>query len=149
MPTACAQFVFRMITFATAVTSLLKLPPSNRLRWRGCLIHFELDPPSELSQAILRPPHTDHSEEGKLSARKRLVDRFGTRLPSRRQLRVIELVAQGLKNKEIAKELRISEHVVRNHLGKIYDKIGVSNRVELALWYWARMQEGEPRRTGN
>ena len=84
-----------------------------------------------------------------MPARKRLVDRYGTRLPSRRQLRVIELVAQGLKNKEIAKELRISEHVVRNHLGKIYDKIGVSNRVELALWYWARMQEGEPRRTGN
>jgi DNA-binding NarL/FixJ family response regulator len=84
-----------------------------------------------------------------LPARKRTVDRYGTRLPSRRQLRVIELVAQGLKNKEIAKELRISEHVVRNHLGKIYDKIGVSNRVELALWYWARMQEGKPRRTGN
>ena len=80
-----------------------------------------------------------------MSARKRLVDRYGTRLPSRRQLRVIELVAQGLKNKKIAKELRISEHVVRNHLGKIYDKIGVSNRVELALWYWARRQEGKPR----
>jgi len=84
-----------------------------------------------------------------LSARKRLVDRYGTRLPSRRQLRVIELVAQGLKNKEIAKELRIGENVVRNHLGKIYDKIGVSNRVELALWYWARRQERKPRRTGN
>ena len=84
-----------------------------------------------------------------MSARKRLVDRYGTLLPSRRQLRVIELVTQGLKNKEIAKELRISEHVVRNHLGKIYDKIGVSNRVELALWYWARRQERKPRRTGN
>ena len=84
-----------------------------------------------------------------MPARKRLVDRYGTRLPSRRQLRVIALVAQGLKNKEIAKELRISEHVVRNHLGKIYDKIGVSNRVELALWYWARRQERKPRRTGN
>jgi DNA-binding NarL/FixJ family response regulator len=84
-----------------------------------------------------------------LSARKRLVDRYGTRVPSRRQLRVIELVAQGLKNKEIAKELKISEHVVRNYLEKIYDKIGVSNRVELALWYWARRQEGKPRRTGN
>ena len=84
-----------------------------------------------------------------MAAHKRLVDRYGTRLPSRRQLRVIELVAQGFKNKEIAKELRISEHVVRNHLGKIYDKIGVSNRVELALWYWARRQEGKPARTGN
>jgi len=87
--------------------------------------------------------------EEKLPARKRLGDRHGTRLPSRRQLRVIELVAQGFTNKEIAEELGISEHVVRNYLGKIYDKIGVSNRVELALWYWARRQEGKPLRTGN
>ena len=83
-----------------------------------------------------------------MTARKHFVDRDRTRLPSRRQLRVIELVAQGFKNKEIAKELRIGEHVVRNYLGKIYDKIGVSNRVELALWYWARRQEGKPLRTG-
>jgi DNA-binding NarL/FixJ family response regulator len=83
-----------------------------------------------------------------LPARKRFVDPYGTRLPSRRQLRVIELVAQGLKNKEIAKELGIGEQVVRNNLGKIYDKIGVSNRVELALWYWTRRQEGKPLRTG-
>jgi DNA-binding NarL/FixJ family response regulator len=97
----------------------------------------------------LPSPHRDCTKEGKLPARKRLVDRDSTRLPSRRQLRVIELVAQGLKNKDIAKELRISEYVVRNYLEKIYDKIGVSNRVELALWYWARRQEGKPRRTGN
>jgi DNA-binding CsgD family transcriptional regulator len=46
-----------------------------------------------------------------------------------------------LKNGEIAKELGIGEHVVRNYLGKIYDKLGVSNRVELALWYEARTHE--------
>jgi DNA-binding NarL/FixJ family response regulator len=84
-----------------------------------------------------------------LPARKRSGDRHATRLPSRQQLRVIELVAHGFKNKEIAKELKISEHIVRNHVGKIYDKIGVSNRVELALWYWARRQVGKPPRTGN
>ena len=133
MPAPRARFVFRMIAFRTKSS-----------------YHFEVDGHSELIQAILRPPpHRDHSEEGKLPARKRTVDRHGTRLPSRRQLRVIELVAQGLKNKDIAKELRISEYVVRNHLQKIYDKVGVSNRVELALWYWARRQEGKPRRTNN
>jgi DNA-binding NarL/FixJ family response regulator len=73
---------------------------------------------------------------------KKLVDRYGTRKPSRRQLRVIELVAQGLKNREIATELGIGDHVVRNYLSKIYDKIGVSNRVELALWYEARLRGG-------
>jgi len=64
------------------------------------------------------------------------------RKPSPRQQHVIELVAKGLKNREIAKKLGIGEHVVRNYLGKIYDKIGVSNRVELALWYEARVHEG-------
>ena len=40
--------------------------------------------------------------------------------------------------------LRISVFVVRNYLTAIYDEIGVSNRVELALWYWTRKQEGSP-----
>jgi hypothetical protein len=40
--------------------------------------------------------------------------------------------------------LGISVFVVRNYLTAIYDEIGVSNRVELALWYWARKQEGSP-----
>jgi len=62
--------------------------------------------------------------------------------PSPRQLRVIELAAQGFKNNEIARELGIGEHVVRNYMSAIFDKIGVSNRVELALWYEARLQEG-------
>jgi len=40
--------------------------------------------------------------------------------------------------------LGISVFVVRNYLTAIYDEIGVSNRVELALWYWTRKQEGSP-----
>lgn len=79
-----------------------------------------------------------------MSAKRRLSDQDGAWAPSRRQRRVIELVAQGLKNREIAIELGIGEHVVRECLGVIYAKIGVSNRVELALWYWARQQEGNP-----
>ena len=63
---------------------------------------------------------------------------------SYRQRRVVELVARGLKNREIANKLGISTLVVRNYLSAIYDKIGVSNRVELALWYWTRKQEGSP-----
>jgi len=42
-------------------------------------------------------------------------------------------VAKGLKNREIAKKLGMSQHVIRNYLGIIYNKVGVSNRVELAL----------------
>lgn len=61
---------------------------------------------------------------------------------SRRERRVVELVAHGVKNREIVTELGIGVSVVRNYLSDIYDKIGVSNRVELALWYWTRKQEG-------
>ena len=50
-------------------------------------------------------------------------------------------MASGLKNREIAKQLGIAEQVVRNYLGIIFDKVGVSNRVELALWYEARAHE--------
>jgi DNA-binding NarL/FixJ family response regulator len=82
-----------------------------------------------------RPSHLEVSKGG-VSIRRE------NRKPSPRQHAVIELVAKGLKNPEIAKKLGISEHVVRNYLGIIYDKVGVSNRVELALWYEARVHEG-------
>ena len=62
--------------------------------------------------------------------------------PNDREQRVIELVAQGLKNKEVANEIGTTEHVVKNYLRTIYDKLGLWNRVELALWYEARRHEG-------
>jgi DNA-binding NarL/FixJ family response regulator len=66
---------------------------------------------------------------------------YGTRVPSPRQRQVIELVAQGLKNSEVAEVIGTSECVVKNHLRIIYDKLGFWNRVELALWYEARRHE--------
>ena len=68
------------------------------------------------------------------------------RKPNDRQLRIIELVAQGLKNREIGERLGISNFAVRNYLSNIYDEIGVNNRVQLALWYEARVHEGKLRR---
>ena len=68
-------------------------------------------------------------------------ERYGTRKPNTREQRVIELVAQGLKNKEVADEIGTTEHVVKNYLRVIYDKLGLWNRVELALWYEARQFE--------
>ena len=63
---------------------------------------------------------------------------YGTRVPSEREQRVIELVAEGLKNKEVAQAIGTTEHVVKNYLRVIYDKLGLWNRVELALWYESR-----------
>lgn len=67
-----------------------------------------------------------------------MLERYGNRTPSDRERRVIALVAAGLKNKDVAVEVGTTEHVVKNYLRVIYDKLGVWNRVELALWYEAR-----------
>lgn len=66
------------------------------------------------------------------------VERYGSRTPSQREQQVIQLVAQGLKNKEVASAIGTTEHVVKNYLRVIYDKLGLWNRVELALWYESR-----------
>ena len=66
---------------------------------------------------------------------------YGTRKPSPRQQQVIEFVAQGLKNCEVAELMGTTEFVIKNHLRVIYDKLGLWNRVELALWYEARQHE--------
>ncbi len=68
-------------------------------------------------------------------------ERYGNRVPSEREYRIIELVAQGLKNRDVASEVGTTEHVVKNYLRVIYDKLGLWNRVELALWYEARRFE--------
>jgi DNA-binding CsgD family transcriptional regulator len=73
-------------------------------------------------------------------ARKAILER--TRILSALQGRVAAMAAQGFKNREIAAQLGINVHVVRNYLSAIYDKVGVSSRVELALWYEARKHEG-------
>jgi two-component system nitrate/nitrite response regulator NarL len=53
---------------------------------------------------------------------------------SQREREIVALVAQGFKNKEMAEKLFISEQTVKNHLHNIFDKLGVSDRLELALF---------------
>ena len=67
--------------------------------------------------------------------------------PSARQLLIIEHVAQGLTNREIAHELGISDKVVKKYVSEIYLRIGVKNRIGLALWYEEQVHEGNLRRT--
>lgn len=52
---------------------------------------------------------------------------------SRRERQIVGLVAQGFRNREIADELFISEQTVKNHLRNIFSKLGVQDRLELAL----------------
>jgi two-component system, NarL family, nitrate/nitrite response regulator NarL len=59
------------------------------------------------------------------------LNRFGL---TPRQVEIVAAVAMGLTNKEIASRLTVSEDTVKHHLTHIFDKLGVSTRVELALF---------------
>src|SRR5260370_34361258 len=51
-----------------------------------------------------------------------------------KELRIVALIVQGYKNKEIATQLGTTEQVIKNYLRNVYDKIGVSDRLELGLF---------------
>jgi len=53
---------------------------------------------------------------------------------SGKEISIISCITQGKRNKEIAFQLGTSEQVIKNYLRKIYDKLGVSDRLELALY---------------
>jgi DNA-binding NarL/FixJ family response regulator len=53
---------------------------------------------------------------------------------TRRELQVALAVLDGASNKEIGQKLGLGEQTVENHLSRIFDKLGVSSRLELALY---------------
>ena len=64
----------------------------------------------------------------------RILNAKGAPLLSKQERGVVRLVAEGLTNREIARQLSLSENTVRNYVFRIFDKVGTSNRVELALY---------------
>ena len=61
----------------------------------------------------------------------------GTRVRDRltpKEMQIVALIVQGCKNKHIATQLNTKEQVIKNYLRSIYDKTGVSDRLELALF---------------
>ena len=65
----------------------------------------------------------------------RLTNLQGTRLLTKREDEVAGLVAEGLTNREVGERLGLSEHTVGNYVFKIYEKLGLSRRVEFALYF--------------
>jgi DNA-binding NarL/FixJ family response regulator len=57
-----------------------------------------------------------------------------TGLLTKREEGVVHLVAEGMTNRDISEELKLSVHTVRNYLFRIFNKVGTSNRLELALY---------------
>ena len=72
----------------------------------------------------------------------RTVNAMGLKLLTPREEQVVALVADGLSNREAARELSLSENTVKKYLFHIFDKLGISSRVELVLF---AVSHGEPR----
>ena len=65
------------------------------------------------------------------------LDSVGSRVRDRltpKEMQIVALIVQGCKNKDIATQLGTKEQVIKNYLRSIYDKTGVSDRLELALF---------------
>ena len=100
--------------------------PSRSRNSTDCIEHVNRgeiwagrDQAQYLLEALRNTPSCDGMEDGKL------------RLLSKRELEVAEHAAQGQSNKQIADELRLSEHTVKNYLFRVFEKLGVSSRFEL------------------
>ena len=69
-----------------------------------------------------------------------------TKLPNtltRREESLVELIAEGMTNRDISRHLHLSEHTVRNYLFRIFNKLGTSTRLELALYVLHRKKTGQ------
>jgi DNA-binding NarL/FixJ family response regulator len=64
----------------------------------------------------------------------RVLNSTGTSLLTPREEQVVALVAEGLSNRQIARELDLSEHTIKKYLFRIFEKLGISSRVELVLY---------------
>ena len=79
-------------------------------------------------EALVAPPQT------------RLVNANGTELLAPREQEVVHWVAEGLTNREIADRMGLSENTIKNYMFRIFDKLGISKRVELALYAASQFQ---------
>jgi DNA-binding NarL/FixJ family response regulator len=65
-------------------------------------------------------------------------------LLTRREEEIVDLLLRGMTNREMAMQLGLSEHTVKNYFFSIFEKVGVSTRVELLLY---AMSHRKPART--
>lgn len=72
----------------------------------------------------------------------RVLNSAGQSLLTPREEQVVALVAEGLSNRQIATELKLSEHTIKKYLFRIFEKLGISSRVELVLY---AVRNGDPR----
>lgn len=69
---------------------------------------------------------------------------FNSGVLSARETDVVRCVTEGLTNREIAQRLTLTEHTVKNYLFRIFDKLGVSSRVEVVLYAFRNGNAADP-----
>jgi two-component system, NarL family, nitrate/nitrite response regulator NarL len=74
----------------------------------------------------------------------RAVDANGLNLLSKRELEVVRCLAEGLTNREIAERLGLSQHTIKNYLFRVFDKLGVSSRLELLFMTLSQAGTSQP-----
>jgi DNA-binding NarL/FixJ family response regulator len=74
----------------------------------------------------------------------RAADASGLNLLTEREMQVVRCLAEGLTNREIAERLNLSRHTIKNYLFHIFDKLGVSSRIELLSLTLSHVGEAEP-----
>ena len=77
----------------------------------------------------------------------RAVDSNGLSLLSKREMDVVRSLAEGLTNREIAERLGLSQHTIKNYLFRVYDKLGVSSRLELLFMTLTQNGAAQPEGT--
>ncbi|MBZ5550920.1 MAG: response regulator transcription factor [Acidobacteriia bacterium] len=73
-----------------------------------------------------------------------LVDFGGKPLLSKREQDVVRGIAEGMTNREIAEHLKLSAHTVKNYVFRIFDRLGVSSRVEVVLYVVSQASKRQP-----
>ena len=104
-----------------STTDLAKLVKCIRCVDRG-QIWANAEQLNQLLQSLAYPRHY------------KVTNVLGDALLSQREEQVLDLLASGLSNRELAAALKLSEHTIKNHLFRIFDKLGVSNRLEAVLY---------------
>jgi DNA-binding NarL/FixJ family response regulator len=140
MPDKDGLAVLEEVNFDTLPTRVIVLTGAMRLGARGVVLK------QSATDLLVKSIHRVHAGEIWLDNRMtaEVMKAFsksseaGPRrekpLLSDREKEIVQLVAQGFRNKEIGEKLFISEQTVKNHLHNIFDKLGVSDRLELALY---------------
>jgi two-component system nitrate/nitrite response regulator NarL len=148
MPDKSGLAVLEEVNFDTVPTRVIVLTAAEddreviramRLGARGVVLK------QSATEVLLRSIHRVHAGEIWLDNRMtaevmkafsipEAAARGGKPLISDREKQIVQLVVQGFRNKEIGVKLFITEQTVKNHLHNICDKLGVSDRLELALY---------------